>query len=105
MALLIGGTLAVIFLDLPWALVVIALLAGVEVGELFLWRWAWRRRPLSGVEALVGKRGKLLDGNRVRIAGTTYPARATDAAPGDEVVVERTEGMTLVVRKEDEPRY
>ena len=99
MALLIGGTLALIFLDLPWSILVIVLLAGVEVGELFLWRWAWQRRPLSGVEALVGKRGRLLDGKRVRIAGTTYPARATDASPGDEVIVERTEGMTLLVAK------
>lgn len=98
MSLLIGGTLALFFLDAPWSILVIVLLAGVEVGELFLWRWAWRRRPLSGVEALVGQRGKLLEGNRLRIAGTTYPARAKDASPGDEVIVEKTEGMTLIVR-------
>jgi membrane protein implicated in regulation of membrane protease activity len=98
-ALLIGGTLSLLFLDPPWSIAVIVLLAGVEVGELFLWRWAWRRRPLSGVEALVGQRGKLLDGKRVRIAGTTYPARTGDASPGDEVIVERTDGMTLIVRR------
>ena len=99
MALLIGGTLALLFLDAPWSILVIVLLAGVEVGELFLWRWAWQRRPLSGVEALVGQRGKLLDGKRVRIAGTTYPARVTDASAGDEVIVERTDGMTLMVTR------
>jgi membrane protein implicated in regulation of membrane protease activity len=97
-ALLIGGTLAVIFLDLPWALVVIALLAGVEVFEFRMWRWAVRQRPLSGAEGIVGERGTLLAGDRVRIRGTTYPARAVDAQPGDEVLVERAEGMTLIVR-------
>ncbi|MGH2690960.1 MAG: NfeD family protein [Actinomycetota bacterium] len=99
MALLVGGTLAVIFLDLPWALVVIALLAGVEVFEFRLWRWAVRQRPRSGAEGLVGERGTLLAGNRVRIRGTTYQARATGAEPGDDVIVERAEGMRLVVRR------
>ena len=99
MALLIGGTLAVIFLDLPWALVVIALLAGVEVFEFRLWRWAVRQRPLSGAEGLIGERGRLIAGDRVRIRGTTYPARASGAEPGDEVIVESAEGMTLVVRR------
>jgi membrane protein implicated in regulation of membrane protease activity len=97
-ALLIGGTLAVIFLDLPWALIVIALLAGVEVFEFRIWRWAVRQRPLTGAEGLVGERGTLIAGDRVRIRGTTYPARATGAEPGDDVIVERAEGMTLFVR-------
>ncbi len=43
MSLIVGGTLALIFLDPPWSVVVIAVLAGVEVAELFLWRWAWRQ--------------------------------------------------------------
>ena len=102
MLLLIGGTLAVIFLDLPWSLVVIALLAGIEVFEFRLWRWAVRQRPFGGTEGLVGRTGTLIAANRVRIAGTSYPARAVDLRPGDSVVVERTDGMTLVVRKSQE---
>ena len=97
MALIVGGTLAVIFLDLPWSAVVIAVLAGVEVFEFRLWRWAVRQHAVGGTEGLVGQRGVLLDGARVRIHGTTYPARATGAQPGDEVVVEATDGMTLIV--------
>jgi hypothetical protein len=41
-ALLIGGTLAILFLDLPWSAVVIVVLVGVEVFELRIWRWALR---------------------------------------------------------------
>ncbi|MGH2711195.1 MAG: NfeD family protein [Actinomycetota bacterium] len=98
MALLVGGTLALILLDLPWSAVVIALLAGFEYFEFRIWRWAVRQRPQGGTEGLVGSTGKLIAPGRVRIAGTTYPARATDAELGDDVIVEQTEGMTLIVR-------
>ena len=99
MLLLVGGTLAVLFLDLPWSVVVIVLLAGVELFELRLWRWAARQRLRAGTEGIVGERGRLIAGDRVRIRGTSYRARVLDGDPGDEVVVERTEGMTLVVRR------
>lgn len=102
MALLIGGTLAVLLLDPPWSLVVIALLIGVEVFEFRIWRWAMRQRPKSGAEGLVGSRGVVISAKRVRIAGTTYPARVLAGDVGDEVVVEASEGMTLVVRKAEQ---
>ena len=99
MALLIGGTLALLFLDLPWSAVVIALLVAVEVVEFRIWRWAARQLPKSGTERLAGDRGTLLEGSRVRIGGTTYRAEVLEGAPGDRVLVERVEGMTLVVRR------
>lgn len=105
MALLVGGTLAVVFLDAPLSYVVIALLAGVEVFEFRIWRWAVRQRPVGGTEGLVGKWGTLIAGDRVRIDGTTYPARSSGAQAGDEVIVDGVEGMTLVVTKPDVPRY
>ncbi len=105
MALLIGGTLAVLFLDAPWSFVVIALLVGLEFFEFRIWRWAMRQRPAGGIEGLVGTWGTLIAGDRVRIAGTTYPARAREATVGDQVVVDRVEGMTLVVSKPAWPRY
>ncbi len=105
MALLVGGTLAVLFLDAPWSYVVIAFLAGVEVFEFRIWRWAVRQRPVGGTEGLVGEWGTLIAGDRVRIHGTTYPARSIEAATGDEVIVDRIEGMTLIVKKHDQPRY
>jgi membrane protein implicated in regulation of membrane protease activity len=98
MALLIGGTLAYLFLPFPWWLVAIILLAGVEVFEFRIWRWALRQRPQSGIEGMVGERGVLAARGRVRIRGTSYPARHGVGEPGDAVVVESVEGMTLVVR-------
>jgi membrane protein implicated in regulation of membrane protease activity len=96
--LLIGGTLAYLFVPWPWWLVVVVVLAGVEVFEVSLWLSLRRRRPLSGHESLVGERGVLAGPSRVRLRGTTYPARAVQGAVGDRVEVIAVEGMTLVVR-------
>ena len=102
MALLIGGTLAYLYLPFPWWIVVVAVLAAVEIVEARIWIWAIRERPRSGTEALVGRRGRLIRPDRVRIEGTSYPARVHGASEGDEVVIERLEGMTLVVRRPDD---
>ncbi len=101
MALLIGGTLALVFLNMPWSAVVIAVLVGVEVFEFRIWRWALRQRPRGGTESAVGETGVLIAGGRVRIRGTTYPAKVLEGEPGDRVLIERAEGMTLVVRRAD----
>jgi membrane protein implicated in regulation of membrane protease activity len=98
-ALLIGGTLAILFLDLPWSAIVIALLVGVELFEFRIWRWALRQQPRAGTEGMVGERGILAAHDRVQIRGTSYPARVLEGEPGDEVTVEAAEGMTLVVRR------
>jgi membrane protein implicated in regulation of membrane protease activity len=101
-ALLIGGTAALLFLSPPWSLLVILVLLGVEVFEFRLWRWALRQRPRAGIEGIVGERGRLTARDRVRIRGTSYPARAVEGQAGDPVVVEAVEGMTLVVRRAPE---
>jgi membrane protein implicated in regulation of membrane protease activity len=99
MSLLIGGTLAYLFLPSPWWVLVVLVLAGVEVFEVMLWlRWR-RRRSLSGPESLIGQRGVLAPGSRVRLRGTSYRARASGAEEGDRVVVEDVDGLTLVVRR------
>jgi membrane protein implicated in regulation of membrane protease activity len=97
-ALLIGGTLAVLFVPFPWWVPIVVALAAFELVELRIWRWAITERPRSGIEALVGRFGELASADRVRIQGTTYPARVLDGEPGDRVVVEGVEGLTLVVR-------
>jgi membrane protein implicated in regulation of membrane protease activity len=99
MLLLIGGILAYVYLPFPWWLVVTGVLAAKEGFELWLWLSLRRRRPASGTEALVGERGELTGSGRVRIQGTSYPAQVLEGDPGDRVVVERVEGMTLVVRR------
>jgi membrane protein implicated in regulation of membrane protease activity len=101
-ALLVGGTLAVLFLELPWSAVVIAVLIGVEAFEFRVWRWAVRQRHRAGAQGIVGEVGVLGDGGRVRIRGTSYPARVLDGQPGDRVRVEEVDGMTLVVRRAPE---
>lgn len=111
MLLLIGGTLAYLFIPWPWWLVVVVLLAGVELFEVSLWLRLRRRKPLSGHESLVGERGVLAGPGRVRIRGTSYPARVKSGGPGTsvelgaggKVEVIAVEGMTLVVRPADEP--
>ena len=98
MLLLIGGTLAYLFLPWPWWLVVVVILAGVEVFEVSLWLSLRGRRPISGHESLVGEHGVLAGSSRVRIRGTSYPARVIEGSVGDQVEVVDVEGMTLVVR-------
>lgn len=102
MALLIGGTLAVLFVPFPWWIPIVAGLAAFELIEFRIWRWAVTEGPRSGAEALVGRFGELASEGRVRIQGTSYPARVLEGQPGDRVVVEGVEGLTLVVRRATE---
>ncbi|MGH2739734.1 MAG: NfeD family protein [Actinomycetota bacterium] len=108
MALIIGGTLAYLFLPYPWWVVAIVGLAAWEVLEAALVVWFWKRfktrKPTVGIESLEGEEGVLMTPGRIRIRGTSYPARAADAEPGDRVIVERLDGMTLVVRRLDAQR-
>lgn len=99
MLLIIGGTLAFLLLPLPWNIVVIAVLLAKEIIEISLWVSMRRRRPASGTEGLVGRHGELIQPDRVRIAGTSYPARVLEGEPGDRVVVESVDGMMLSVRR------
>lgn len=99
MALLIGGYLAWRLLPAPWWVVAVVVLAGVEVAELTLWLRLRGRRPIAGPETLVAMSGRLTGPDRVRVKGTSYRARVLDGEPGDEVVVERVDGMTLIVRR------
>ena len=99
MLLDVGGFLAYWLLPFPWWLAVVGLLACVEIGEVLLWLRLRHRRSITGAEALVSMTGRLTSRDRVRIRGTSYRARVVEGQPGDEVVVEGVEGMTLVVRR------
>ncbi len=101
MLLVVGGLLAWWLLPYPRWVWVVCLLACVEIGEVVVWaRWR-NRRSITGSQALVSTIGRLTTDDRVRIRGTSYPARVLDGQPGDEVVVEGVEGMTLVVRRRE----
>jgi membrane protein implicated in regulation of membrane protease activity len=96
--LLIGGTLAYLFLPWPWWLVVVVILAGIEIFEVYLWLSLRRRRPMTGHESLVGQHGQMAGPSRVRIRGTSYPARLEGGGVAERVEVVDVDGMTLVVR-------
>jgi membrane protein implicated in regulation of membrane protease activity len=91
----------VFVLDDPWRIAAVAGGGAIEIGEALLWwRWTHRRRPAVGVEALVGTVGVVAEGGWVHVNGELWRARgAEDARPGDPVVVEGVDGLTVLVRR------
>jgi membrane protein implicated in regulation of membrane protease activity len=106
MALIIGAILAFAFLDSPWRYLILIPLGLWELFEISLFL-KWRRvRAMTGAEALVGARGRAIsvcnpDGE-VRVRGQIWRAHCRDGAKiGDDVVVERVEGLRLTVSRLD----
>ena len=108
MVLLLAILLVVFVLDQPWSIVVLIVAAIIEVFEVFfLRRWAKRidrrTKRTTGTEAMVGKTAVVVQECRpvgtVRIHGELWEARCSEggAAPGDEVTVDRVEGLRLEV--------
>jgi membrane protein implicated in regulation of membrane protease activity len=98
--LLFGAILLAIFLlPSPWGIV--AILAGglIDIAEsLVLLKWSRRRRAVTGVEALIGKTAVVSSPTQVRVAGELWEARSDRLlVPGDKVVVQAVEGLTLLV--------
>jgi membrane-bound serine protease (ClpP class) len=98
--------LALLFLPLPWNLIVIALAAMLELS---LWyfgvRYSRRRRAAVGVETMVGMHGQAISTleptGQVKVDGEIWEARATtEVRPGDTVRVTAIDGLTLEVEKE-----
>jgi membrane protein implicated in regulation of membrane protease activity len=102
---LVAFALAVFVLPSPWGLVLVvgALLA--EVGEAWLWlRWSRRRRPTTGIEAMVGRRATAATPCRprgqVRVLGELWTAvceSGADAGDEVEIVGVDADGLTLRV--------
>ena len=103
MGLLVGLLLAILVLDEPWTWVAVGLGAIWELGEtvLLVW-WSRRRRAVVGTEALVGRRAVVaadcLPDGQVRVVGELWRAHCeAGVRAGDEVVVRKVDGLTLVV--------
>ncbi|MDQ4058719.1 MAG: NfeD family protein [Actinomycetota bacterium] len=102
MLFIIGVTLAIIFLDWPWRLLVIIPLALVEILEIGLWLKLRRVRSITGAEAMVGAKGVALtncepDG-QVRLKGQTWQAHSRRGVEaGEAVVVTGMNGIRLEV--------
>ncbi len=95
----------------PILIAVVVIAAAIVIG-LYLWwiGWAVFKKPLTGPEALVGKRGvassdlMMVDGGEVSIDGVIWNAKlASDAvgkiSKGDTVVVIGVSSLTLIVRR------
>ena len=105
MALLGAILLAIFVLPPAWRLPVVFAGGAIEVGESFFWIWlSKRRRPSVGVETLVGASATVVTPCRprgqVRVQGELWQARCDAGAdPGDEVTVERIDGLLLEVSR------
>ena len=98
--LLLGAILLAIFvLPSPWGIVAVVAGGLIDVTEsLALLKWSRRRRAVTGVEALIGKTAVVSSPTQVRVAGEIWEARSDRVlVPGDEVVVQGVEGLTLFV--------
>jgi membrane-bound serine protease (ClpP class) len=103
-SLIVGSTLAILFLDSPWRWIVIAVLVAVEGFEIVLWLRLRRMRSLTGPEGIVGSKGRALSDCRpdgqVRVKGQIWKATClAGATAGEDVVVEASEGLRLKVRR------
>ena len=98
--------LALIFLPLPWNLVVIVLAAALELSLWFFGvRYSRRRRATVGVQTMVGMQGQAISTlqptGQVKVDGEIWEARSQgDVRPGDTVRVKAIDGLTLEVEKE-----
>ncbi len=98
--LLLGAILLAIFvLPSPWGIVAVVAGGLIDIAEsLVLLKWSRRRRAVTGVETLIGETAVVSSLTQVRVAGEIWEARSDRVlVPGDEVVVQGVEGLTLLV--------
>ncbi len=105
--LLVGAfVLALLVLEWPWNVLVVAAAAAVEIGETFFWiRLSRRRAARVGAETLIGARAVATSECRpegqVRVGGELWHARCPGgAAAGEPVRVVAREGLSLLVEVE-----
>jgi membrane-bound serine protease (ClpP class) len=102
--LLVVAILAAIFwLPSPWGIAAVVGATAFELAEIALFVWvSKRRRATTGAEALVGAIAEAdtccEPEGQVRVEGELWRAVCAEGArPGDRVVVERVDGLTLIV--------
>ena len=104
MSFIIGTALALLFLDGVWRVLVIAAVALVELFEIFIWL-RWRKvKSTTGAEGLVGMKAQVVTECRpegqIKLKGQIWKAHCRDgAAAGDEVVVDKVDGLRLLVSR------
>ncbi len=94
------------FIPDPWRVVILAVAAVIEVGEVYFWiKFLRRYRVTTGAEGMIGERAEVIQAceprGRVRVHGEIWNARAEPrAVPGEPVRITAVEGLTLVVEPE-----
>jgi membrane protein implicated in regulation of membrane protease activity len=106
MLLALGTALAIMLLDWPERLWVIAPLALVEVLEISLWLRLRRQRATTGEEGLIGARGRAVTDchpeGQVRVRGALWRARCPGgASAGDDIEITAMHGLRLEARRVD----
>lgn len=98
---------AVLWIPSPWSWVLVGATAVVEIGETFFWVWWNRRRHARvGVETMVGRSAVVVlpcrPAGQVRVDGELWQAQCAGGAdPGETVVIEQVDRLTLLVRRKD----
>ena len=105
MLLILALILALVFLPAPWAILVIALAA---VLELSLWffgiRYSRRRRAQVGVQTMIGTVGEaitsLTPDGQVKVDGEIWKAHGSpEIRAGDAIRITGIDGLTLEVER------
>ena len=106
MLLVVAIVLAFLVLPTPWGLVAVAVAAAIEAVEIWFWWWLSRRRkPVVGVETMIGAPATavttLRPDGQIRVRGELWQARcAAGADVGAALRVVGVDGLTLVVEPE-----
>ena len=109
MLLVLAVLAAILWVPWPWSVALVIGAALFEAAELWFWFW-WtrRRRPVVGVEALLGETavatGALDPTGHVRVAGELWQARSERrVAVGERVVIRAVEpDLTLMVEPDQD---
>lgn len=103
---LIGAIVLAVFVLPPWlGLIAVATGIVVELAEVGFWvRFLRRYRVRTGVEALIGRQGEVIEAcdprGRIRLRGEIWHARCPGgAAVGERVEVVGLHGLTLEVKR------
>jgi membrane-bound serine protease (ClpP class) len=103
--LVVAIVAAVFWLPTTWGIVAVIGAAVFELAEIALYVWySKRRHPTTGAEGLIGTVGVAVTAcdpeGQIRVEGELWNAFCAEGArPGERVVVERVEGLTLIVAR------
>jgi membrane protein implicated in regulation of membrane protease activity len=107
--ILVGAIALALFVLPPgWGIAAVSAAIVIEVAEVAFWvRFLRRYRISAGPEALVGKRGEVIEAchplGRVRLRGEIWHAHCDEGAEVGEIIVVRgVAGLTLQVERSSE---